>query len=94
MDFFIILERAMLEITTDIPYLTPSLIYETFLLQRADPIAHCLQNLCLLELCLLIAMKRLVELETKIFNFEMIFDSYSEFAALYNIVTKVIILGL
>lgn len=40
-----------------------------------------LKGVSLLELCLIVAMKRLIEKEHTVFNFEMTYEEYKEFAS-------------
>ncbi|KAF9998705.1 origin recognition complex subunit 4 [Entomortierella chlamydospora] len=61
------------------PYLLPSQFYESGLQQRVDNKTELLKGISLLELSLLIAIKHLVERETVIFNFEMVYDEYKDF---------------
>ncbi|KAF9168586.1 origin recognition complex subunit 4 [Mortierella sp. AD010] len=67
------------ELSEEHPYLLPSQFYESGLQQRVDNKTELLKGISLLELSLLIAIKHLVERETVIFNFEMVYDEYKDF---------------
>ncbi|KAI7829361.1 origin recognition complex subunit 4 C-terminus-domain-containing protein [Gamsiella multidivaricata] len=67
------------ELSETHPYLQPSQFYDSGLQQRVDNKTELLKGISLLELCLLIAIKHLVERETITFNFEMVYDEYKDF---------------
>lgn len=47
--------------------------------QRTDAKTELLQGMPLLELIMIISMKKLLEKEITIFNFQMVYDEYKEF---------------
>jgi hypothetical protein len=47
----------------------------------ADSKTELLKGLSLLELCLVVAVKRLIEKDCITFNFEMVYEEYKEFAS-------------
>ncbi|OZJ05676.1 hypothetical protein BZG36_01443 [Bifiguratus adelaidae] len=61
------------------PFLTVDDFYVSSLQQRSDPKTELLKGVSLLELCLIIAMKKLIEQDIITFNFEMIYDEYKTF---------------
>ena len=70
------------------PFLTSMAVSDAALLQRLDAKSMLLKGLSDLEICLVIAMKRLVEMYTMQFNFEMVFDLYNEFATVHGLSYK------
>ncbi|CAO3694141.1 unnamed protein product [Rhizopus microsporus] len=61
------------------PHLLAQDFVESNLAQRADAKTELLRDIALLELILIISMKKLVEKEITTFNFQMVYDEYKEF---------------
>lgn len=61
------------------PHLLAQDFVESNLAQRADAKTELLRDIALLELILIISMKKLVEKEMTTFNFQMVYDEYKEF---------------
>lgn len=80
--------QSLFSLAAEHPILKSSWVYEAFIQQTVDSKSEQMRNLSLLELSLLIAMKRLKQQDTPQFNFEMIFDVYHEFASLHNLMFK------
>ncbi|KAK9763609.1 origin recognition complex subunit 4 [Basidiobolus ranarum] len=70
---------AVSSLSSSQPFLSLEDLYDASLQQRADSKTELLKGLSLLELCLIIAMKQLLELELYTFNFEMAYNEYKEF---------------
>jgi origin recognition complex subunit 4 len=52
---------------------------ESSLVQRADSKIELLKGVALLELILIISMKKLIEKDVTTFNFQMVYDEYKDF---------------
>ena len=52
---------------------------ETSLVQTADSKTELLKGVSLLELILIISMKKLLEKDVMSFNFQMVYDEYKDF---------------
>ncbi|KAI9143835.1 origin recognition complex subunit 4 C-terminus-domain-containing protein [Paraphysoderma sedebokerense] len=61
------------------PFLTSSAFLDSYNAIRIDSRIDVLKGLSILELCLIVAVKSLLEKCIPIFNFEMAFDEYKEF---------------
>lgn len=57
----------------------PEDFLESSLIQRADSKIELLKGISLLELILIISMKKLIEKDITTFNFQMIYDEYKSF---------------
>ncbi|KAI8062834.1 origin recognition complex subunit 4 C-terminus-domain-containing protein [Gilbertella persicaria] len=62
------------------PYLSTEDFVESSLIQRADSKTELLKGIALLEMVLIISMKKLLEKDISTFNFQMVYDEYKEFA--------------
>ncbi|OBZ83015.1 Origin recognition complex subunit 4 [Choanephora cucurbitarum] len=62
------------------PYLSVDDFVESSLTQRADSKTELLKGIALLEIVLIISMKKLLERDITTFNFQMVYDEYKEFA--------------
>ncbi|RUS33554.1 origin recognition complex subunit 4 C-terminus-domain-containing protein [Jimgerdemannia flammicorona] len=61
------------------PFWQLSDFYNAGMQQRADAKTELLKGVSILELCLIVAMKKLLERDCVTFNFEMVYDEYKEF---------------
>jgi origin recognition complex subunit 4 len=82
---FKVLMRPVMEMKSDCPQIHLDAVLEELVRQGADSKSELIKDLSVLELCLLIAMKRMVDLDTDRFNFCMVFDVYNDFATLHAI---------
>ncbi|KAI7865890.1 origin recognition complex subunit 4 C-terminus-domain-containing protein [Mucor mucedo] len=61
------------------PFLSAEDFLESSLVQRADSKTELLKGISLLELILIISMKKLLEKDVLSFNFQMVYDEYKDF---------------
>lgn len=61
------------------PFLSIEEFTESSLVQRADSKTELLKGIALLELILIISMKKLLEKDVTTFNFQMVYDEYKDF---------------
>ncbi|CAO3644529.1 unnamed protein product [Mucor hiemalis] len=61
------------------PFLAAEDFLESSLVQRADSKTELLKGISLLELILIISMKKLLEKDVLSFNFQMVYDEYKDF---------------
>ncbi|KAI9467860.1 origin recognition complex subunit 4 C-terminus-domain-containing protein [Zychaea mexicana] len=61
------------------PYLSVNQFQETSIAQRSDSKTEILRGVSLLELILIVSMKKLLEKDINTFNFEMVYDEYKDF---------------
>ncbi|KAL0091846.1 origin recognition complex subunit 4 C-terminus-domain-containing protein [Phycomyces blakesleeanus] len=66
-------------LSRDQPFLTTISFHQANLAQRADSKSEMLKGVSLLELVLIISMKKLMEKDIDAFNFQMVYDEYKEF---------------
>ncbi|KAL7312888.1 origin recognition complex subunit 4 [Mucor circinelloides] len=61
------------------PFLSIEEFTESSLVQRADSKTELLKGIALLELVLIVSMKKLLEKDVTTFNFQMVYDEYKDF---------------
>ncbi|CDS05825.1 hypothetical protein LRAMOSA08353 [Lichtheimia ramosa] len=61
------------------PYLRVEDFQETSIAQRSDAKTEILKGVSMLELVLIVSMKKLLEKDITTFNFEMVYDEYKDF---------------
>lgn len=61
------------------PFLSIEEFTESSFVQRADSKTELLKGIALLELVLIISMKKLLEKDVTTFNFQMVYDEYKDF---------------
>ncbi|KAI7897866.1 origin recognition complex subunit 4 C-terminus-domain-containing protein [Cokeromyces recurvatus] len=70
---------AVYKLRPEAPYLDLEEFLESSLIQRADSKTEILKGIALLELILIISMKKLMEKDITTFNFQMVYDEYKDF---------------
>ncbi|KAL1933231.1 hypothetical protein VTP01DRAFT_7321 [Rhizomucor pusillus] len=61
------------------PFLTAASLSAADVIQRADSKTEILKGVSILEIILIVAMKKLLEKDITTFNFEMVYDEYKDF---------------
>lgn len=69
----------MCKLSQEEPFLLAENFLESSLIQRADSKTELLKGISLLELILIISMKKLLEKDVVSFNFHMVYDEYKDF---------------
>ncbi|KAI8086083.1 origin recognition complex subunit 4 C-terminus-domain-containing protein [Halteromyces radiatus] len=77
--FFKICFEPVSQLSEESSYLLVSQFMESSLEQRTDLKTEMLKGVSLLELVLIVSMKKLMERDTHTFNFQMIYDEYKDF---------------
>ncbi|CAO3591107.1 unnamed protein product [Absidia cylindrospora] len=77
--FFKICFEPVAQLCEESPYLQASQFIESSLEQRTDLKTEMLKGISLLELVLIVSMKKLMERDIQAFNFQMIYDEYKDF---------------
>ncbi|KAI9276783.1 origin recognition complex subunit 4 C-terminus-domain-containing protein [Phascolomyces articulosus] len=77
--FYKICFEPISQLSVDEPFLSMNHFQETSIAQRSDSKTEILKGVSLLELILIVAMKKLLEKDISTFNFEMVFDEYRDF---------------
>ncbi|KAI7885173.1 origin recognition complex, subunit 4 [Lichtheimia hyalospora FSU 10163] len=67
------------KLSQDNPYLRVEDFQETSIAQRSDAKTEILKGVSMLELVLIVSMKKLLEKDITTFNFEMVYDEYKDF---------------
>lgn len=61
------------------PFLSADDFLDSSLIQRGDSKTELLKGIALLELMLIVSMKKLLEKDVTTFNFQMVYDEYKDF---------------
>ncbi|CAO3629054.1 unnamed protein product [Cunninghamella blakesleeana] len=77
--FFKICFEPVSGINIDNPFLNASHFIEASTEQRTDSKTEMLKGVSLLELALIVSMKKLIQKDIQTFNFQMVYDEYKEF---------------
>ncbi|KAL9548879.1 hypothetical protein MBANPS3_005480 [Mucor bainieri] len=70
---------AVCKLNGHAPFLSIEEFTEASLVQRADSKTELLKGIALLELVLIVSMKKLLEKDVTTFNFQMVYDEYKDF---------------
>ncbi|CAO3646903.1 unnamed protein product [Cunninghamella echinulata] len=77
--FFKICFEPVSQLCKDHPFLSASQFIEASIEQRTDSKTEMLKGVSLLELVLIVSMKKLIQKDIQTFNFQMVYDEYKEF---------------
>ncbi|KAG2228229.1 hypothetical protein INT45_011021 [Circinella minor] len=77
--FYKICFEPISQLSEENPFLSVNQFQETSLAQRSDSKTEILKGVSLLELILIVAMKKLLGKDINTFNFEMVYDEYKDF---------------
>lgn len=82
--FYRVVTLTVLQLSAAKPYLNAEHFTKFYNSQYCDWKAEAIKGLSLLELCLLIASKKMMEQSKESFNFEQLYDEYRYFSEKYN----------